>query len=398
MIKSVHPFPARMGPDLAVARLKRLKRPSIVLDPMAGSGTVLRHAAEFGHQAVGRDLDPLAILMARVWTTPVDQDEVGRQYRDLFRTAKALDPEAPLPWIDDDPETAEFVRYWFADRQRNNLRRIASALYSISSRRYGPRKAAAVDVLRLALSRIIVTKDSGASLARDASHSRPHRVGDETSYDVFSGFERSVAQLCERLTTQRPPGRVTLARGDARAMRDIEGESIDVVLSSPPYLNAIDYMRGHRLALVWLGYGLAELRGIRATSIGTERGPDRPHSAGTFDAILDALGRVDLLPNSEQGMISRYAEDMYRLMSELSRVLKPDGRIVLVVGNSCIRKVFVSNSDGFAEAGRMVGMRVSHRTERELPTRKRYLPMPTRKDDPLGERMRTETVLTFKRR
>src|SRR3712207_5017426 len=80
MIRSVHPFPARMGPDLAIERLKRITKPSIVLDPMAGSGTVLRHASELGHHALGRDLDPLAILMAKVWTTPVDQHSVERKH------------------------------------------------------------------------------------------------------------------------------------------------------------------------------------------------------------------------------------------------------------------------------------------------------------------------------
>ncbi len=397
MIKSIHPFPARMGPDLAVARLKRIQRPSVVLDPMSGSGTVLRHAAEFGNQDIVRDVDPLAILMSRVWTTPVDCDEVAHLGGEVVKAARETAPSTPLPWIDDDQETTEFVHYWFAVRQRSALRRIASALSVQSSRRYGPKKAAALDLLRLALSRIIVTKDSGASLARDTSHSRPHKVAEESNYDVFTGFERSVTQLRDRLTAEKPPGGVNIALGDARSMQDIANASVDVVLSSPPYLNAIDYMRGHRLALVWLGHRLSDLRTIRSASIGTERGPDRPHASGTFDAILDSLGRIGQLPAGEQGMIARYAEDTYRLMSELARVLKPDGRVVLVVGNSRIRKVFVSNADGFAAAGRMVGLRVSHRTERNLPTRKRYLPMPTRKGDPLGERMRTETVLSFKR-
>jgi len=43
------------------------------------------------------------------------------------------------------------------------------------------------------------------------------------------------------------------------------------VLTSPPYLNAIDYLRGHRLALVWLGHELGPLKEIRANSVGAER-------------------------------------------------------------------------------------------------------------------------------
>jgi DNA modification methylase len=396
MIKPVHPFPARMGPDLAVERIKRIKQPSLVLDPMAGSGTVLRHAAEFGHLAVGMDLDPLAILMAKVWTTPVDFGAIDRQFVKFMQIAKDASADCPLPWLDSDVETREFVDYWFAAPQCSDLRRIALGLQELSRQRLRAPARDALDVLRLALSRIIITKDSGASLARDVSHSRPHKVCESTTYQVFQGFELSVQQLRNRLAAQPPPGNVKVTRGDARRMANIENESVDVVLSSPPYLNAIDYMRGHRLSLVWLGYRLSELRDIRAMSVGTERGLDRARTGGLFDPILDSLGPVHRLPSGDRRMIERYAEDMYRLMSEIARVLKSDGRANLVVGNSNLRGVFIENSKGFSAAGRMVGLKVTRKVERNLPTRKRYLPIPKERNAPLGKRMRTETVLTFK--
>src|SRR5581483_11651359 len=113
MIRSVHPFPARMGPDLAIERLKRIARPSVVLDPMAGSGTVLRHAAELGHRALGRDLDPLAILMAKVWTTPVNRKVLEKKHAKLLNLVEETDADQLLPGIDDDTETREFVKFWF---------------------------------------------------------------------------------------------------------------------------------------------------------------------------------------------------------------------------------------------------------------------------------------------
>jgi hypothetical protein len=44
---------------------------------MAGSGTVLRQATDLGHRAVGFDMDPLAVLMTRVWTTAVEEKLVN---------------------------------------------------------------------------------------------------------------------------------------------------------------------------------------------------------------------------------------------------------------------------------------------------------------------------------
>jgi tRNA G10 N-methylase Trm11 len=72
MIKSIHPFPARMAPELAIDGLKKLKHPGVVLDPMVGSGVVVRQASKMGHRAIGFDIDPLTVLMTKVWTTPVE--------------------------------------------------------------------------------------------------------------------------------------------------------------------------------------------------------------------------------------------------------------------------------------------------------------------------------------
>ena len=155
-------------------------------------------------------------------------------------------------------------------------------------------------------------------------------------------------------------------------------------------------MRGHRLSLVWLGHKLSDLRNIRSSSIGAERGPDVQRATHLFKEIQDAMGLMnELLPRYAQ-MVRRYSEDVYRLMSEVSRVLKPDGKAVFVVGNSCLRGTFIRNSDGVIRAASMVGLALTQQMERELPDQSRYLPIPKQADKPLGKRMRTETILTFK--
>ncbi len=75
-------------------------------------------------------------------------------------------------------------------------------------------------------------------------------------------------------------------------------------------------MRGHRLSLVWLGHKLSDLRNIRSSSIGAERGPDVQRATHLFKEIQDAMGLMnELLPRYAQ-MVRRYSEDVYRLMSE----------------------------------------------------------------------------------
>jgi len=61
-------------------------------------------------------------------------------------------------------------------------------------------------------------------------------------------FKRSVTAVVRVLQARPPPGNVRVQLGDARSLRTLVNQSIDAVMTSPPYLNAIDYIWGHRLA------------------------------------------------------------------------------------------------------------------------------------------------------
>lgn len=140
---------------------------------MAGSGTVLRQATDLGHQAIGFDMDPLAVLMTRVWTTAVGESLVDDLTDRVTKRIEAIDPVAvKLDWMDNDAETSAFVDYWFAEPQKGDLRRIAFMLDEFGRELTDPAEQLALDLLRIALSRLIITKDKGASLARDVSHNR----------------------------------------------------------------------------------------------------------------------------------------------------------------------------------------------------------------------------------
>lgn len=374
-----------MAPEIVFSRLADLPSGAIVLDPMAGSGTVLRAASELGHDCVGFDLDPLAVLMSRVWTTPIDTKKLKVRSAQLLERARC-ESAAELDWIRGCPETAEFVSYWFEDRQRRQLRRLARALAG----QVGPY----ADALRVALSRTIVTKERGASIARDTSHSRPHRTFFDNEYDVFAGFAQSVERLCDRLDTGKLLGEVKVRRGDARRMSAVEDGSVDAVVTSPPYLNAIDYLRGHRLSLVWLGHTLSSLRPLRAGSIGSE--VSRHGAQHNVDDLLKGAGALQRLPAREKGMVERYAIDIEAMLAEISRALKPGGKAILVVGNSRLKGVGISNARINATAAKRAGLRHRHTAERILPANSRYLPIPSRRSqETLSLRMRTETVLSF---
>ncbi|MDF7796074.1 DNA methyltransferase [Pseudomonas syringae] len=390
-IRTVHPFPARMAPDLALQSLSLLSEGSTILDPMSGSGTVLRQALELGHHAIGFDMDPLAVLMSKVWTSHVDVKIVENELAAVLSEALKVDLRiSRLPWLDD--ETSKFMAFWFAPLQRKALTRLS---FVLDQRRNSPLTAereAALNLLQIALSRIIITKEQVASLARDTSHSRPHRVTRHSDYDVFSGFERSAQQLIRRVSDQYISGFSQIKLGDARKI-DLADNSVDAIMTSPPYLNAIDYMRGHRMSLVWLGHSIKELRSIRSRTIGAERSADGISESESVN-IANSMCELDCLAGRQQGMIIRYAGDLIQMMEQAARVLKPTGTATYVVGNSCLKDIFIRNADGVTKAGEIAGLNLIESKERELPAGSRYLPITI--SGSLSKRMRSETVLTFK--
>jgi hypothetical protein len=377
-----------MAPGLALDSLSTLPAGSTVLDPMSGSGTVLRQASDLGYAARGFDVDPLAVLMSKVWTTPVSDAQIEAAYTDMLARASHAPAWSRLRWLENDQETQDFIAFWFNDPQRSDLMRLSAALADMTREPSTMYDDAAVDVLRLNLSRIIVTKEQAASLARDTSHSRPHRVSTTSKFDVFVGYHRSLNAIRKRLLDAPPTGSTNVSIGDARSLKEVSNDSIDAVITSPPYLNAIDYMRGHRLALVWLGWKHSDLRAIRSSSIGAERAiPSDLVVSSNAEIVKAMIGAGDVCTKN-RNMIQRYANDLWFMMDEIVRVLKNSGKATLVVGNSCLKGAFIKNADGVSCAANLL----TERSERDLPQGSRYLPTT---GPMLGKRMRTETVLSF---
>ncbi len=388
--RTIHPFPARMAPDIAIDHLDSVPNEGelVVLDPMCGSGTVLAAAADRGHVAHGFDVDPLAVLMSSVATQPVDTGQVVTEAKRICARAQASRIDEPR-W--DEPETLKFAEYWFAKAQRTQLNRLSRELDEISD-------DSVRQALQVALSRIIVTKAPMASLAADTSHSRPHRVATESSYDVYRGLEVSVASLTKLLDQRSAVGHVKVRRGDARAL-DVPDSSVDLIITSPPYLNAIDYLRGHKMSLIWFGHTIPELRKIRSSSIGAERALDGyalEHVDEMVQYVKHSVDEPDQLPLAT---ITRYAHDLALFSRELHRVCRPASEVVTVIGNSTLRGNYIQNDVLVRKAYEYSGFKVVARTERALPENKRYLPVRTvNEKSSMSKRMRTEVVLTVQRR
>jgi hypothetical protein len=150
--ESVHPFPARMAPGIALSVMADMDE-SLVLDPMMGSGTVLAMARANGHRGSGFDIDPLAVLISKVWTTPIDpktiRGEAESVLEDAWQEFKNLTVADAYP-MDTDEETGRFIRYWFDGYARRQLAALSMTIQKI-------KPTVARNALWCAFSRLIIS-------------------------------------------------------------------------------------------------------------------------------------------------------------------------------------------------------------------------------------------------
>jgi SAM-dependent methyltransferase len=368
--------------------------PLRVLDPMAGSGTTLVTARMRGHEAIGFDRDPLAVLIAGAWASDVDvaatEKKAGQVLSRAKDRARSIKQSEAYPRGASD-ETKEFVRYWF---DTTNRRQLAALAESISRTHDQQIKR----LLWCAFSRLIITKQSGVSLAMDISHSRPHKSYDTAPINAFDHFERAMRIITKAAPfngneTNRPQASVQNA--DAREL-PLEDESVDMVITSPPYLNAIDYLRGHKFSLVWMGHNVGEVRELRSTNVGAEVSANADDNDKATEDIMQQMCDGEL-QGRNHGMLRRYVRDLRKCVSENFRVLRPGGKAVYVVGNCNLRDTFVENSECVSALATEVGFTVRPARRRPLPQNRRYLPPPGKRGAgaALHKRMREEVILTL---
>ncbi len=387
-----HPFPARMPTWLAQDIIERLTEPGeIVMDSMVGSGTTAIAALRAGRSVVGTDLDPMALLLSRVGTTVFDPDEAksalaeigARAQRRIDRGLRVGTARASFAEKDQ-----EFLKYWFPPRSQKELFALAQEIAATPD---GKDR----DLAWVVLSSLISATSAGSSYALDISRSRPHKVEDKRIVNPLEAWDARAESAISRLPfTEEASGdghKVWLRRADARKL-PVADASIDLVVTSPPYLNAIDYMRSHKFSLLWMGRPLSELRVVRGKMIGTERGMYSPDSLPSKleDTIEDSIEKSTRL-----GQVRRYLSDMRRVLLEIKRVLRPGGAVVMALGPSIISTEEPDAGEVIGSLAESVGLVKVGTALRALEGTRRSLPPPfaVTGGNPLRLRMEGEVFL-----
>ena len=352
----LHPYPAKLLPHIARFFLSNnaLSQPgSFVADPFCGSGTVLLESALSGRRPIGADANPLARLISSVKLTPLGERQVQSAATTVFRLcAESKQQPASRPDVVN-------LDYWFHPhviRQLSRLRQAIAACPDNDARLF----------LLVCLSvcvRKVSLADPRLSVPvrlREDQYQTNHRLHEPTRLrlrrlrrvNVLTVFRSIVEANSRRMSTLREllNGAVpaVVLSTDARDLRDgaaaqarpLESGSVTLTITSPPYAGAQKYVRATSLSLGWLDlWPSKRLRECENQCIGREHYPKASYTdpISTGLAVADRqLLRVRKTSPLRAHIFAQYLNEMRDAVSEIWRVSKPGGHVVLVCGDNSI--------------------------------------------------------------
>ncbi len=330
---------------------------SVVLDPFAGVGTTLLEADLAGHESVGFEINPYAAFACRTKLAAhrVDSSRL-REAADAFAAfgeaagANGVEPRSAPP--------AGF-RTRTPFYSPNVLRKTLLALDFVGTLDC-PQTA---DLFKLAFASTMVQYSNYSyepSLGRKSTAGRP----DVDDFPVFDAVASKLSDMADdadwsrraRSRPQRSDGSV-FAQSFFDGYRSIPAQSVDLLVTSPPYLNNYHYNRNTRPQLYWLGFCETprDLKRLEAMNFGTywqnarERGIVEVAPSVGDPAIRDAVAEVRE-KNPERGIYggngwanyaAQYFNDCGRFMEGAKWCLRPGGTALVVIGNSILQGVHI---------------------------------------------------------
>jgi hypothetical protein len=379
-------FPYYAGYPEAFARslLKSagLSRGATVLDPWNGSGTTTYSAAQLGLDARGFDLNPVMVIIARArLLAATEADSMAPLARETLKGLRAdprgLTVDDPLLWWFERP-TAALIR---AIERRIREQLIGDLTLAPTGLKLDNISglAATFYVALFSVCRTLAApfRSSNPTWLRRPKATEAHIVSERDA--VLAAFTATIADMAAALAAQTPESTWIVASSAQLKVADttqdgLQANSVDLVLTSPPYCTRIDYSAATRIELAVL-FPLIKVKmeDLGRKMIGSTRVPD--HEIAIDPAWGDVCGRflsaLRLHPSkASAGYYSKthldYFEKMALSLANLSTGLKPAGGAVLVVQDSYYKDIHNDLPAIVVEMAGIVGLALRRRDDFRL--------------------------------
>ncbi len=340
----IHTYPAKLLlsiPYFFINCSSLIEKNGTILDPFCGSGTVLLESIIAGKNSIGADANPLARLITKVKTTPLDSQKVSLTFLEILCIAKktrtVLAPQAILEWD-----------YWYSLKVSRQLGRIAHAIQQIHEKEYRnffevcfstcARKVSLADPLISVPVRLNPNRYKGNK--RKIIQENIRNIEKINVVNCFSQITQSNIERLSSLSQQETIGKVKSILDDAKNLESVKTNSIDLIITSPPYAGAQKYIRSSSLNIGWLGLSPdSTLRSLEKKNIGREHYSKQEYTTLLKSPVKSSqplLTKIYNVNPLRAHIASNYLHEMEAALKECHRTLKKGSPLVLIVGNNVV--------------------------------------------------------------
>lgn len=365
---NLHDYPAKFIPQFPAIFIRHFtKEGQYVLDPMCGSGTTLIEAALQKRHFYGIDIDPVAVLISKVATTPFPveggvQKDLRERNRMLIEDLgkslkKGMADTLHLPSEEEYPN----VKLWFREDVFKELMLIKNVILSFCHNDESYKNLAL-----LSLSKIVraVSNADPRDIFPERDLGHPVRERKNTLKEFEVALDTVTAKVFK--FSQRVEGRSmgNVMQGDAR---DVSlDKKADLVFTSPPYAYAVDYARVHQLSTLLFITSNKELREHRRQYIGTDRVSLNSQLNGYegFEFVRKEIQRVYKQDRKCGVVLHKYFQDMFKVTKNIHKCLKRRGHLIYVVGSSTIKGIPFRTDEVLSNICKNLGFKIEKTLER----------------------------------
>jgi DNA modification methylase len=368
------PWIAGFSSDFVSNAISRyLSAPGTVLDPFAGVGTTLVEAVEHGHDAIGFEINPYAALASRIKANAhlISLDELLKASAQFIAFYSKITTNGYIP--------RSTAPTGFKTRAEFYSPKVLHKVLIVQDFINGIKDASLRDLFRLAFASTMVRYSNysyepslGRRVAAGRQEIEDFSVGQEIAKKLKE-MSDDVAWLQDKMSGKQPHAKVINA-SFFDCTEHVAANTVDLVITSPPYLNNYHYNRNTRPQLYWLGFAEqpSDFKHLEESNFGTYWQTVRERERIDLEFILPGTDIEEKLENlrglnSHKGIYgghgwanyaASYFNDCRRFAEGLKHVLRSGSTALVVIGNSILQGVMIPTDVYFSNIAEDVGLEI----------------------------------------